>query len=110
MAVKGVIPFLVAMMLLTGVCNTLLTKYQVRWLERRAMRLSAATPEVHAHMDATGHGVCTQLRRQIPHEATQLRTARHPNAADVHWRDGLLARHRHFLPHRPLQANLVRDQ
>jgi hypothetical protein len=30
MAVKAVIPFLVAMMLLTGVCNTLLTKYQVR--------------------------------------------------------------------------------
>jgi hypothetical protein len=29
MAVKGMIPFLVAMMLVTGVCNTLLTKYQV---------------------------------------------------------------------------------
>lgn len=29
MANKAVIPFLVAMMLLTGVCNTLLTKYQV---------------------------------------------------------------------------------
>ncbi|TPX12119.1 uncharacterized protein E0L32_007234 [Thyridium curvatum] len=28
MAVKAVIPFLVGMMLLTGVCNTLLTKYQ----------------------------------------------------------------------------------
>ncbi|KIW01141.1 uncharacterized protein PV09_07427 [Verruconis gallopava] len=28
MAAKAVIPFLVAMMLLTGVCNTLLTKYQ----------------------------------------------------------------------------------
>lgn len=28
---KAVIPFLVGMMLLTGVCNTLLTKYQV-WL------------------------------------------------------------------------------
>ena len=27
---KAVIPFLVAMMLFTGVCNTLLTKYQVR--------------------------------------------------------------------------------
>lgn len=26
---KAVIPFLVAMMLLTGVCNTLLSKYQV---------------------------------------------------------------------------------
>lgn len=30
MASKAVIPFLVGMMLLTGVCNTLLTKYQVR--------------------------------------------------------------------------------
>lgn len=29
MASKAVIPFLVGMMLLTGVCNTLLTKYQV---------------------------------------------------------------------------------
>lgn len=28
MASRGIIPFLVAMMLLTGVCNTLLTKYQ----------------------------------------------------------------------------------
>jgi len=27
---KAIIPFLVGMMLLTGVCNTLLTKYQVR--------------------------------------------------------------------------------
>jgi hypothetical protein len=26
---RAVIPFLVAMMLVTGVCNTLLTKYQV---------------------------------------------------------------------------------
>lgn len=31
MASKAVIPFLVAMMILTGVCNTLLTKYQVGW-------------------------------------------------------------------------------
>lgn len=30
MAAKALIPFLVGMMLLTGVCNTLLTKYQVR--------------------------------------------------------------------------------
>lgn len=29
MAHKAVIPLLVGMMLLTGVCNTLLTKYQV---------------------------------------------------------------------------------
>ena len=29
MASRGTIPFLVGMMLLTGVCNTLLTKYQV---------------------------------------------------------------------------------
>lgn len=30
MASKYLIPFLIAMMLVTGVCNTLLTKYQVR--------------------------------------------------------------------------------
>jgi hypothetical protein len=30
MAVKAVIPFLVTMMLVTGVCNTLLTKLQAR--------------------------------------------------------------------------------
>ena len=30
MSTRGYIPILVAMMLLTGVCNTLLTKYQVR--------------------------------------------------------------------------------
>lgn len=30
MASKSIVPFLVGMMLLTGVCNTLLTKYQVR--------------------------------------------------------------------------------
>lgn len=29
---RAIIPFLVAMMLFTGVCNTLLTKYQVRRL------------------------------------------------------------------------------
>ena len=29
MAVRAAVPFLVAMMLVTGVCNTLLTKYQV---------------------------------------------------------------------------------
>jgi hypothetical protein len=29
MASRNMIPFLVSMMLLTGVCNTLLTKYQV---------------------------------------------------------------------------------
>jgi len=31
---KAVIPLLVSMMLLTGVCNTLLTKYQVCCLRR----------------------------------------------------------------------------
>jgi hypothetical protein len=30
MAVKALVPLLVTMMLVTGVCNTLLTKYQVR--------------------------------------------------------------------------------
>lgn len=30
MATKAMIPFLVTMMLVTGVCNTILNKYQVR--------------------------------------------------------------------------------
>lgn len=30
MANRGLIPFLVTMMLVTGVCNTILNKYQVR--------------------------------------------------------------------------------
>lgn len=30
MTVNGFIPFLVTMMLVTGVCNTILNKYQVR--------------------------------------------------------------------------------
>lgn len=39
MSTKGFIPFLVAMMLLTGVCNTLLTKYQVRLLRDSKHRI-----------------------------------------------------------------------
>jgi hypothetical protein len=38
MSAKGFIPFLVAMMLLTGVCNTLLTKYQVCLLGRDCIK------------------------------------------------------------------------
>lgn len=34
-ASKGTIPILVGFMLLTGVCNTLLTKYQVRYTTHR---------------------------------------------------------------------------
>jgi len=40
MSTKGFIPFLVAMMLLTGVCNTLLTKYQVRVLQDGKYRIA----------------------------------------------------------------------
>ena len=40
MATSSLIPFLVAMMLLTGVCNTLLTKYQVRPPAARQTRSS----------------------------------------------------------------------
>jgi hypothetical protein len=40
MSTKGFIPFLVAMMLLTGVCNTLLTKYQVRVLQYGKYRMT----------------------------------------------------------------------
>ena len=37
MAVKGMVPILVGMMLLTGCCNTLLTKYQVH----RSLKVTA---------------------------------------------------------------------
>lgn len=37
MAVKAMVPLLVGMMLLTGCCNTLLTKYQVRFLPTAAL-------------------------------------------------------------------------
>lgn len=40
MSTRGFIPFLVAMMLLTGVCNTLLTKYQVRIVWDRKYRVA----------------------------------------------------------------------
>lgn len=39
---RAIIPFLVGMMLLTGVCNTLLTKYQVR-----------TTPSLRPEMDGS---------------------------------------------------------
>jgi len=45
MSTKGFIPFLVAMMLLTGVCNTLLTKYQVCSEGRIAVRITANTSQ-----------------------------------------------------------------
>ena len=43
MASKTVIPFLVGMMLLTGVANTLLTKLQVRCLILSRLSLSCQT-------------------------------------------------------------------
>src|SRR5258708_3597194 len=80
---RAVIPFLVAMMLVTGVCNTLLTKYQV------------STPESLVGLELTGpgHGMRPQLRpRRRPQAAPLLRAARDPDATDVRRRDGLLAR------------------
>jgi hypothetical protein len=40
---KAVIPFLVAMMLFTGVCNTLLTKYQVGKLQQDMLLMAPAS-------------------------------------------------------------------
>ncbi|TKA70186.1 hypothetical protein B0A49_04316 [Cryomyces minteri] len=48
MAVKAVIPFLVGMMLLTGVCNTLLTKYQDMQCVRNC---SSRNPSHRAHFE-----------------------------------------------------------
>lgn len=50
MATKAAVPFLVGMMLLTGVCNTLLTKYQVRIESTLHHRIEGVlTLPVHHH-------------------------------------------------------------
>lgn len=54
---KAFIPFLIAMMLLTGVCNTLLTKYQVRPPEH-VLAIPSAT-----NTPSTGQSMRTQLPR-----------------------------------------------
>lgn len=75
MASKAVIPFLVGMMLLTGVCNTLLTKYQVRAsnmhipppigsiVHGAAIRaVSPASKELTAESHSTGQSMRQELR------------------------------------------------
>ena len=73
MSAKSAIPFLVAMMLLTGVCNTLLTKYQVR--SPSCFILST----VHLHMRITGLTMRAQLRLLRPQAAATLRATGHPD-------------------------------
>jgi len=55
MAQKYLIPFLVAMMLVTGVCNTILTKYQVCGCSCRLKSTSIDT--------VTGPAMHTRLRQ-----------------------------------------------
>ena len=83
MAARAVIPFLVGMMLLTGVCNTLLTKFQVNEILLCIMR--------HTD-DIVGHAMRAALRRSGPFAAKDLRTASDADAADVRRRERQLAR------------------
>lgn len=59
MASKVVVPFLVAMMLLTGVCNTLLSKYQACLLV--SMLLSTTLTDL-----PLGPSMCSELRLKGP--------------------------------------------
>jgi hypothetical protein len=56
MASKAVIPFLVTMMLVTGVCNTILNKYQVR-AEGDDFQLSGR----NSCNEIQGHAMCQKL-------------------------------------------------
>lgn len=56
MTLRALIPILVTMMLVTGVCNTILNKFQVR---------SYARPKTNPGPQLTlikGHAMCTKLR------------------------------------------------
>jgi hypothetical protein len=59
MASKVVVPFLVAMMLLTGVCNTLLSKYQAS--SSVSMLLSTILTDL-----PLGPSMCSELRLEGP--------------------------------------------
>ena len=61
---RTTIPFLVGMMLLTGVCNTLLTKYQVSHYHRRTLRRGLTSPK--------GQPMRPQLRLPGPRQAPRL--------------------------------------
>ena len=72
MANKVIIPFLVAMMLVTGVCNTLLSKYQV------SFSFSGLLQVVLIDL-VLGSAMCTELRLERPEETSTLLPASHTN-------------------------------
>lgn len=78
MAVKAAVPFLVAMMLLTGVCNTLLTKYQVR----KALRAAPLQP--NADCAQLGHAMRQQLRLPFAETSRPFRTTCPADPSDVY--------------------------
>ena len=55
---RGLIPVLVTMMLVTGVCNTILNKYQVRALFQPVLQIE---PSLTPH-PRKGHAMCERLR------------------------------------------------
>ena len=72
MASKVVIPFLVAMMLVTGVCNTLLSKYQV------AISASPLLSLVLINL-LVGSSMCAELRLEGPKKTSAILPAGDPN-------------------------------
>ena len=83
MVVKAAVPFLVAMMLLTGVCNTLLTKYQVP--------NSLPIFTILLADFVKGYAMRAELRFQKPQGTKSLRTTSHTNPPDVYRGNGMLA-------------------
>jgi outer membrane lipopolysaccharide assembly protein LptE/RlpB len=77
MAVKAAVPFLVAMMLLTGVCNTLLTKYQV------CKPFYVATLKPNTDYARLGHAMRQELRLSLAQASRPLRATRPPDSPDV---------------------------
>lgn len=82
---KAFIPFLIAMMLLTGVCNTLITKYQVRPLVKAHL-------VVLTNIDFSGQSMRSQLQRSQSFKTPKVRTTRLADCSNVRRRDGMLAR------------------
>ena len=70
MARRAVIPFLVAMMLLTGVCNTLLSKYQVC----PGPKFGGATALI-----VSGPPMCSKLRFAEREREAAFLTTGHPD-------------------------------
>jgi hypothetical protein len=84
MTSKYLIPVLVTMMLVTGVCNTLLTKYQVR--RHLAIPISSLLTNL-----LPGQRLCPGLRFPQPQGPQTIRTTSRANRPNVRRRNGFLA-------------------